>query len=42
MTLRNASGFYWWVETGDGVEVQAWWLTSYATGAVDIIGVTFR
>ncbi|MEJ7796711.1 MAG: hypothetical protein WKF50_14240 [Nocardioides sp.] len=30
------------IEVGEGVEVHAWWLHEYATGAVDIIGVTFR
>jgi hypothetical protein len=30
------------LEVEDGVEVQAWWLHEYATGAVDIVGVTFR
>lgn len=30
------------LEVQEGVEVQAWWLHEYATGAVDIVGVTFR
>ncbi len=30
------------LEVEEGVQVQAWWLHEYATGAVDIVGVTFR
>lgn len=29
------------IEVDPGIEVQVWWINEYATGAVDVVGVTF-